>query len=40
MPADIRPAAEEIKVIDHITIGVTDFARSTAFYNKALAPWV
>jgi catechol 2,3-dioxygenase-like lactoylglutathione lyase family enzyme len=25
-------------MIDHITFGVTDFARSTAFYDQALAP--
>ena len=25
-------------MIDHITFGVSDFARSTAFYDKALAP--
>ena len=25
-------------MIDHITVGVTDFARSKAFYEKALAP--
>ena len=25
-------------MIDHITIGVTDFARATAFYNQVLAP--
>jgi catechol 2,3-dioxygenase-like lactoylglutathione lyase family enzyme len=25
-------------VIDHITIGVSDFKRSTAFYDRALAP--
>lgn len=25
-------------MIDHITFGVADFARSTAFYNQALAP--
>jgi len=25
-------------VIDHITIGISDFSRSTAFYDKALAP--
>jgi catechol 2,3-dioxygenase-like lactoylglutathione lyase family enzyme len=25
-------------MLDHITFGVTDFARSTAFYDKALAP--
>jgi catechol 2,3-dioxygenase-like lactoylglutathione lyase family enzyme len=25
-------------VIDHITFGVSDFARSTAFYDRALAP--
>jgi catechol 2,3-dioxygenase-like lactoylglutathione lyase family enzyme len=25
-------------MIDHITFGVSDFARSTAFYDRALAP--
>ena len=25
-------------MIDHITFGVTDFARSTAFYDQAFAP--
>ena len=25
-------------MIDHITFGVTDFARSTAFYDRAFAP--
>ena len=25
-------------MIDHLTFGVTDFARSTAFYDRALAP--
>lgn len=25
-------------MIDHITIGVTNFARATAFYDKTLAP--
>ncbi len=25
-------------MIDHITFGVTDFARSTGFYDQALAP--
>ncbi|MFY0620646.1 MAG: VOC family protein [Pelagimonas sp.] len=25
-------------MIDHVTIGVADFARSTAFYDAALAP--
>jgi catechol 2,3-dioxygenase-like lactoylglutathione lyase family enzyme len=25
-------------MIDHITFGVSDYARSTAFYDKALAP--
>ena len=25
-------------MIDHITFGVSDFARSTAFYDQALAP--
>jgi catechol 2,3-dioxygenase-like lactoylglutathione lyase family enzyme len=25
-------------MIDHITFGVADFARSTAFYDRALAP--
>lgn len=25
-------------MLDHITFGVTDFARSTAFYDKAFAP--
>jgi catechol 2,3-dioxygenase-like lactoylglutathione lyase family enzyme len=25
-------------MIDHITFGITDFARSTAFYDRALAP--
>lgn len=25
-------------MIDHITFGVTDFLRSTAFYDRALAP--
>lgn len=25
-------------MIDHITFGVSDFARSTAFYDKAFAP--
>jgi catechol 2,3-dioxygenase-like lactoylglutathione lyase family enzyme len=25
-------------VIDHITFGVSDFARSTAFYDRAFAP--
>ncbi len=30
--------AEGVRMIDHITIGVADFARSTAFYDKVLAP--
>jgi catechol 2,3-dioxygenase-like lactoylglutathione lyase family enzyme len=25
-------------MIDHITFGISDFARSTAFYDRALAP--
>lgn len=25
-------------MLDHITFGVTDFARSTVFYNRAFAP--
>lgn len=33
-----RQNACEGNMIDHITIGVSDFARSTAFYDQALAP--
>lgn len=32
------PQRRTVTMIDHVTIGVADFARSTAFYDAALAP--